>query len=41
MIQFRIAIDYKDRNSNGRYDPEMDEFKSMKLHPVEQYQWNY
>ncbi len=41
MIQFRIKIDYADKNSNKQYDPEIDEFKSMKLHPVDNYQWNY
>lgn len=41
MIQFRIAIDYEDRNANGHYDPAIDEFRSMKLQPIEQYQWNY
>lgn len=41
MIQFRVVIDYEDRNANGQYDPNIDEFRSMKLQPIEQYQWNY
>ncbi len=41
IIRFQIMIDYKDRNSNGKYDPERDEFQTMKLHPVNHYQWRY
>jgi hypothetical protein len=41
IIRFRIVIDFKDRNSNGKYDPESDEFQTMKLHPVNHYQWRY
>jgi len=41
MIRFRIAIDYKDRNSNGQYDPASDEFQTMKLESVDHYQWTY
>jgi hypothetical protein len=39
-IRFRIAIDYKDRNSNGQYDPDVDEFQTMKLRSLDHYQWN-
>lgn len=41
IIQFRIDIIYDDRNSNSRYDPTIDEFKTMKLQPLDNYQWNH
>lgn len=41
IIQFRVEFAYEDRNSNGLYDPGIDEFKTMKLDPVGHYQWNY
>ena len=39
-IRFRIALDYNDRNLNGLYEPAIDEFRSMKLNAIDQYQWN-
>ena len=41
MIRFRIVIDYEDRNADGQYDPENDEFQTMKLQPINHYQWKY
>ena len=39
-IRFRIAIDYKDNNLNGRFDKNVDQYKTLKLKPVDQYIWD-
>ena len=41
MIRFKIVIDYEDKNTNGLYEPEIDEFRTMKLRSLDHYQWNY
>tara|TARA_R110002072_G_scaffold296981_1_gene469359 strand:- start:5476 stop:6084 length:609 start_codon:yes stop_codon:yes gene_type:complete len=41
QLQFRVVIDYDDANANGRYDPEVDDFKMMKLESVNHYQWHF
>ena len=41
LMQFEIVIDYNDKNTNGEYDPESDEFRTIKLQPINNYEWNY
>lgn len=41
QVQYKVVIDYKDTNYNGQFDAASDEFKMMKLQPVNHYQWNY
>ena len=39
-IRFRIKIEYSDNNANNQYDLEIDEFNSVKLQSLDQYNWN-
>ena len=38
-IRFRVTVDYKDNNNNGRYDPGIDDFTGVELKNLEDYQW--
>jgi hypothetical protein len=39
-IRFRVALDYEDRNANKQYDPDIDEFKTLRLKSIDDYRWN-
>jgi hypothetical protein len=38
-IRFQVAVSYKDRNGNGSFDPEIDDFDSARLRALDEYEW--
>lgn len=38
-MRFRIDLEYRDRNDNGRYDETADELLGVKLKPVDEHEW--
>jgi hypothetical protein len=38
-IKLRVTVDYNDRDGNGRYDPDIDEYQSIQLKSIGNYSW--
>ena len=38
-ISFSVNVEYEDRNSNARFDPFIDEYKSIGLKATDDYEW--
>lgn len=38
-IRYRVTVDYRDNDNNGRYDPGIDEFAGVELKNLEDYRW--
>lgn len=38
-IRYRVIIDYVDRTGDDRFDPRRDEYRGVRLQPVDEYQW--
>ncbi len=40
-IRFRVRVEYKDVNADGKYDPAIDNFRTVKLESQEHYEWRF
>jgi len=38
-LEFRLKLDYRDRNGNGRYDPGIDSIIGLRLVTLHPYRW--
>lgn len=38
-LRWRIELDFEDRNGNGRFDPETDRARGVRLKPLDPYNW--
>ena len=38
-VRYRVTVDYRDNNNNGRYDPEVDDFTGVEMKNLGDYQW--
>ena len=38
-VRYRVTVDYRDNNNNGRYDPGVDDFTGVELKNLGDYQW--